>query len=260
MANSSEGARRAAHLRYHAKPGILKADCVLCQLVAQASGNPFPTVPDPPKSVETVRRRLEIAGKLVEFDVNRLRGMAARQRTLAEVSLIFGMSEAELEAEIQQAWGLSWDQLASRAPIALFDEAEAALWRLAIDGDARFMALLISLGRLPGWDTAHVQPIPALQATGRHLPSGSHEPLPPIDLRNMSTADLNKWRQENKRKALESVIDAPSTAQRLEANQSPTLEITDATELPSGWIRAQDGRPIVEGCEDSYEIAQKERI
>jgi hypothetical protein len=254
MANSSEGAKRAAHLRYHVKPGILKADCALCRLVAEASGNPLPTVPNPPRSVEKTKQRLEITGKLAQFDAAAVTNMAARQRTLSEAAIIFSMTAEQFEEEIRDAFGITWEQLSSRASIALFDEIEQAIWREARGGDIRFISLLISLNKLPGWNE-----VPTPQTPMRQLPPGIHEIVPQEDLRTLSLEELKKKRFLLEKKALENVIDAPSTAKRLEANQSPTLEITDATELPSGWIRAQDGTPIVEGCEDSYEIAQKEQ-
>jgi hypothetical protein len=254
MANSSEGAKRAAHLRYHVKPGILKADCALCRLVAEASGNQLPTVPDPPTTLAGTKKRLEITGKLAHFDATAVTNMAARQRTLLEAAVIFDMIPERFEEEIREAFGITWEQLSSRASIALFDEVESAIWREARGGDIRFISLLVSLGKLPGWNEAKPP-----QAPLRQLPPGIHEILPKEDLRNLSLEELKKRRLLLEKKALEAVIDRPTTLERLSTLRTPTLEVQDVTELPEGWTKAADGTVIAVGAEETYACAQKER-
>jgi hypothetical protein len=252
MACTSEATKRGLHRRWHVNKNILKADCQYCQLASQAAGNTLPFVPDPPTTVEKAKKRLEITSKLVEFDGARAASMASRNRKLQEAAAIFDMSPEQYEAEIQNAFGISWEQLSSRASIALFDEIESAIWREARGGDIRFISLLVTLGKLPGWAEA---PIP--EAPMRRLPSGVHEILPAEDYRTLSTAELEKKRLLLNKKALEAVIDRPSTAERLSSLQTPTLEITDTVEVPEGWIRMPNGATVAVGCEEPYELRRK---
>jgi hypothetical protein len=180
--------------------------------------------------------------------------MAARNRSLLEAAVIFDMTPEQFQREIQDAFGITWEELASRKSIALFDEIEAAIWREARGGDIRFISLLISLGKLPGWNEAQPSQQPM-----RQIPGNTHEILPQEDLRTLSLEELQKKRLLLETKRLKDVIDRPTTLERLSTLQTPTLEVQDVTELPEGWTRALDGTVIAVGAEETYACAQKER-
>jgi len=241
MSSTPDSSLKAAHNRWHTKKGILRPHCPLCQVAYKEAGVPLPMIPDKANSARQHRKRLTIAQKLVGsgFDIERARGMAARERTLNEAALIFGISPAELEAEIKQAYGLTWEQLTSRASIALFDEAEEAIWRNAIEGDVRFILLLISLNKLPGWREARPIPMRSILEGGVYSTSG--------DLRGLSTEQLEHMRKDLNKKALEAVIDRPTTGERLEQSKSLTMAIEDVHDAPAGWIETVDGTFVAVG-------------
>jgi hypothetical protein len=253
MSSTTESATRAAHNRWHVAKNIQKANCPLCQAAAIAAGKPLAPSPDTTTSVRRAEKRLEISTKLVEFDAAAT-SMAARNRSLREAAVIFEMTTEQFQREIQDAFGITWEELASRKSIALFDEIEAAIWREARGGDIRFISLLISLGKLPGWN--EVQPP---QQPMRQLSVGSHEILPQEDLRTLSLEELQKKRLLLETKRLKDVIDRPSTQERLAAIQSETLEVQDVVELPEGWTKAPDGTTIAVGAEDSYQFVKDQR-
>jgi hypothetical protein len=248
MANSREGAQRAAHNRYHAKPGILKADCAFCILASQAAGNPImPATPDRPKSLKQAEAQLQITSRLSEDDNLKIKGLASRNRTLAEAATIFGMAVEDFKKEFELGFkGITWEQFAERAAVVQLDEVEAAIYRAAKDGDFRFVQLLIITGRLPNWVPG--DPIPM-----RRLASGAYEIQPSDHLSNVPTSELEARRQK-----LTAVIDRSTTLQKLASIQSATLEVQDVTEPPPGWVKMPNGDLVTVGCEESYELRQQE--
>jgi hypothetical protein len=253
MSSTTESATRAAHNRWHVNKNIQRASCVHCQAAAIAAGKPLAPSPEETTSIRRAEKRLAISTKLVEFDAT-ASSLAARQRTLQEAATIFDMDVAQFEEEIQNAFGITWEELASRKSIVLFDEIESAIWREARGGDIRFISLLISLGKLPGWNEAQPPQQPM-----RQLSAGSHEILPQEDLRTLSLEELQRKRLLLETKRLKDVIDRPTTSERLSTLQTPTLEVQDVTELPEGWTKAPDGTVIAVGAEETYACAQKER-
>ena len=248
MASTSESTRRGLHTRYHVSKNILKASCEFCQLASQAAGNAvMPATPDPPRNAKQAEVQLKIASKLTEDDSYKIRGLAARNRTLAEAATIFGLSAEDFAKEFELGFkGVTWEQFAERAATVQLDEIEASIYRAARDGDFRFVQLLIITGRLPNWHPG--EPIPM-----RRLASGSFEMIPKEDLRNVPTDEL-----EQRRRKLSAVIDRPSTADRLSTLQTPTLEVQDTTEIPEGWVRMPNGALVTVGCELPYELRRKE--
>jgi hypothetical protein len=245
MASTSESTRRGLHNRYHVRKGILKADCALCQLASQAAGNTImPATPPKPTTAMQAEVRLEISSKLTSEDAAmKVRGVAARKRTIEEAAMVFGMTTEEFAEEFRKGYPITWEQYSERAAVIQLDEVEAAIYRAAKDGDIRFVQLLLITGRLTGWVAGDEIPM-------RRLPGAAYEigTTEAIDLRAMTIEEL-----ESKRKKLLSVIDRPSVADRINGLQIPTLKIEDTTDVPSGWARASDGKIVVEDSLDAYE-------
>jgi hypothetical protein len=252
MACTSEATKRGLHNRYHVRKGILKADCPLCQLAAQAAGTPMPAVPDPPSSLRQAEKRLEITSRLAEEDAKgKLTGVSARGRTIEQAAIIFGMTTEEFAKEFEIGFkGITWAQFAERAAVVQLDEVERAIWTGAKSGDVRFVQLLILTGRLQGWvPGTELSQFPTSMKTVR----GIHEVTPPSDLSTMSIEEL-----QLKRKQLEAVIDRPTTAERIQALQSPTLTLEDTKEAPEGWVRVAADKFVAKGCEESNKLSMQE--
>jgi hypothetical protein len=252
--------RIGLHLRWHVKRGIWNERCEHCRkenpACTENAAKSKALLPSPPgESLKRAKTQVLVAKALVQMDERQIKSAAERQRSIGECAMLFGMTEEVFREEVQKAFGMTWEELTERAPLALLNEIEQMIWQRVRFGDPRFIALVIKLRKLPGW-IEPLNTIPVLQAD---LESTRPTFQETDALQKLTNDEIQGLLREMKMRELRRVIDRPKAFSQL-GPISDTLSVEKASEEDMRKFFEGPGKPWMPIAESDKEEKREERL